>query len=60
MRETKSLIYIVNKDDREDPGNYKRITLLSVVGRVFVKHLTIDWYSVWIKECCTKGNLALS
>ena len=50
----------VNKGDREDPGNYRGITLLSVVGKVFVKYLTINWYNVWIKEeHCMKGRLAL-
>ena len=30
------------KDGREDPGNCRGITLLSVVGKVFVKYVTVD------------------
>ena len=31
------IVNLFNKRDKEDPGNYKDITLLSVVGKVFCK-----------------------
>ena len=37
-REGLIVIYF-KKGDTEDPGNYRRITLLSVVGKVFCKIL---------------------
>ena len=29
------IVNVLKKGDREDPGNYRGITLLSVVGKVF-------------------------
>ena len=40
------IVNLFKKGEREDPGNYRGITLLSVVGKVFVKYLTTDWYIV--------------
>ena len=31
------IVYLFKKGDREQPGNYRGITLLSVVGKVFCK-----------------------
>ena len=31
------IVNLFKKDDKEDPGNYRGITLLSVVGKVFCK-----------------------
>ena len=33
------MLIFFRKRDREDPGNYRAITLLSVVGKVFYKIL---------------------
>ena len=40
------IVNIFKKGDREDPTYYRGITLLSVVGKCFVRFLTIDWCSV--------------
>ena len=38
------IVSLFKKSDGENPGNYKGITLLSAVGKVFwVKYLIIDW-----------------
>ncbi len=34
------IVNLFKKGDKEEPGNYRGITLLSVVGKVFCK---IDW-----------------
>ena len=33
------VVNLIKKGNREDPGNYRGITLLSVVGKVFCKIL---------------------
>ena len=40
------------KGDREDPGNYRGITLLSVVGKVFDKVLNNR-----LVQCLDKGGI---
>ena len=37
------IVNLFKKGDKEFPRNYRGITLLSVVGKVFCK---IDWYSI--------------
>ena len=48
------IVNLFKKGDREDPGNYRGITLLSVVGK---KYLTID--QCLDKGGAMKGRLAL-
>ena len=36
------IVNLFKKGDREDPGNYRGVTLLSVVGKVFCKVLNKD------------------
>ena len=36
------IVILFKKDDREDPGNYRGITLLSVVGKVFCNNRLVQ------------------
>ena len=48
---------LFKKGNKEDPGNYRGITLLSVVGKVFCKVL-----NNWLVQCiwvCMKFRLEL-
>ena len=40
-----TLVLLIHKKkgDKEEPGNYRGITLLSVVGKCSVRYLIIDW-----------------
>ena len=46
------IVNLFKKGDREDPGNYRGITLLSVVGKVFCKVLNNR-----LVQCLDKGEL---
>ena len=45
------IVNLFKKGDREDPGNYRGITLLSVVGKVFCKILNNR-----LVQCLDKGG----
>ena len=45
------IVNLFKKGDREDPGNYRGITLLSVVGKVFCKILNNR-----LAQCLDKGG----
>ena len=54
------IVNIFKRGDREDPGNYRGITLLSVVGKVFCKILNIRLVQCLIKkEHYMRDRLAL-
>ena len=54
------IVNIFKKGDREDPGNYRGITLVSVVGKVFCKILNNRLVQCLDKEgALHEGRLAL-
>ena len=46
------IVNLFKKGDKEDPGNYRGITLLSVVGKVFCKVLNNR-----LVQCLDKGGV---
>ena len=46
------IVTLFKKRDREDPGNYRGITLLSAVGKVFCKVLNNR-----LVQCLDKGGV---
>ena len=52
LRSRERALFLFKKGDREDPGNYRGVTLLSVVGKVFCK--VLNNRLVIKKERCMK------
>ena len=48
------IVNLFKKGDKEDPGNYRGVKLLSIVGKVFCKVVNT---SIWIVVAnCMKGK----
>jgi len=48
------IVNLFKKGDKEDPGNYRGITLLSMVGKVFCKVINNSTWIVVVN--CMKGK----
>ena len=58
MRDAKIVTLFKNKGDRSDCNNYRVMSLLSIVGKVFARVVLTD-YIYWLNVCIQSHSAAL-